>query len=194
MKRKQIGIFPGTFNPLHMGHLMIAGYMKEFTSLEEIWFVVSPHSPGKERDVLLDGEIRLEMAKMILKDFDKLKVSDIEFHMPFPSYTMDTLARLTSENPDTEFSLIIGADKWKNLPQWKGGKQLLNDYNILIYPRLGSEIYIPAEFSKNVHLVDAPIIEISSTFIRKSLREGKKLATFVPSSVYDFIEKNGFYQ
>jgi len=192
---RRIGLFPGSFNPIHVGHLILASYIKEFTDLDEIWFVVSPRNPGKDTDELLDGNLRLKMAKMALGDWEGLKVSDIEFHMPLPSYTIDTIIKLTYENPDKEFTLIIGADKWTRLSQWKGAQQLRHEFNILIYPRFGSQIDIPEKFRENIHLlVEAPIMEISSTFIRKSLREGKDVCAFVPRQAYDFIRENGYYR
>jgi len=117
MKKKQVGIFSGSFNPVHTGHLILANYLLEFTSLDEIWLVVSPHNPIKEADSLLDEKIRLEMARLAVEEFDRLLVSDIEFCMPKPSYTIDTLTRLRSENPDVEFTLVIGSDNWRKFPR-----------------------------------------------------------------------------
>lgn len=194
METKQIGIFSGSFNPIHAGHLMLANFMSEFTYLDEVWMVVTPHNPLKDIDGLLDDDIRLEMTELALQDFEKLKVSDIEFSMPRPSYTIDTLNKLTEENPDKEFTLIIGGDNWTRFSQWKNYEILLSDYKILIYPRLGEEIVIPEEFSKTVQVVKAPIIEVSSTFIRESIGRGKNVRAFVPSKVYDFIEENGLYK
>ncbi len=194
MKKKQIGIFSGTFNPIHTGHLMLANFMSEFTYLDEVWLVVTPHNPLKDADDLLEDDIRLHMTELALLDFDKLKVSDIEFSMPRPSYTIHTLMKLTEENPDKEFTLIIGGDNWTRFPQWKDYNKLLLDFKILIYPRLGEEIIIPEEFSKTVQVVHAPIIEVSSTFIRESIRYGKNVRGFVPEKVYDFIEERKLYR
>lgn len=194
MKKKQIGILAGSFNPIHMGHLMIANYMKEFTYLEEVWFVVSPRNPLKNAENLLNDKWRLEMTKAAIKDYEEMKVSDIEFHLPPPSYTIDTMTTLTIENQDKEFTLIIGGDNWNNLHRWKGYKRLQREFKILIYPRLGYEVHIPEELCENICFVEAPVVEISSTFIRNSLKEGKNVRAFVPSRVYDFIEKNGLYR
>ncbi|HBG40315.1 MAG TPA: nicotinic acid mononucleotide adenylyltransferase [Porphyromonadaceae bacterium] len=193
MQKKQIGIFPGSFNPIHCGHLILANYMCEFTYLDEVWFVVSPHNPLKEAQGLLGDELRLQMAERALEKFDKLKVSDIEFSMPRPSYTIDTLRLLSSENPDKEFVLILGGDNWRLFEQWKEYIRLRQEFKILIYPRLGEEVTIPPELAATISYVKAPIVEISSTFIRNSLKDGKDVRAFLPPAVYDMIQKNGYY-
>ena len=190
----QVGIFSGSFNPIHVGHLILANYMSEFTYLDEVWMLVSPHNPLKKADDLLEDDVRLKMTELALENFDRLKVSDVEFHMPKPSYTINTLTKLSEENPDTEFSLIIGGDNWTKFSLWKEYEKILNNYKILIYPRLGEKVIIPDNLSKNVQVVSAPIIEVSSTFIRKSIREGKNMRAFVPEKVYDFIEENKLYK
>ena len=190
---KQIGIFSGTFNPIHSGHLMLANYMSEFTFLDEVWLLVTPHNPLKEKNDILDEDIRLKMTEMALGEYDKLKVSDFEFKLPRPSYTIQTLDALTKEYPDSKFTLIIGGDSWLDFHRWKDYERLRSEYNILIYPRLGGEVVIPEEFKRNVHLVNAPIVEVSSTFIRDSIKEGKNMRAFVPSRTYDFIEENSLY-
>jgi nicotinate-nucleotide adenylyltransferase len=194
MNKKQIGIFSGTFNPIHVGHLVLANYMREFTYLDEVWFVVTPHNPLKDIDDLLDDDIRLEMVQIALRDFDNLQVSDVEFRMQRPSYTIDTLEKLSGENPDAEFTLIIGSDNWIIFDQWKDYERLRREYQILIYPRTGAPVTIPSEFSSNVHCAAAPIVEISSTFVRNGIKAGKNMRAFVPSQVYDFIVKKGLYK
>ncbi|MEA5130083.1 MAG: nicotinate (nicotinamide) nucleotide adenylyltransferase [Proteiniphilum sp.] len=193
MQKQQIGIFSGSFNPVHAGHLILANYICEFTELDEVWFVVSPHNPFKEREDLLDDDMRLEMVRLALEKYDHMIASDVELHMPRPSYTIDTLARLTSEYPDKNFTLIIGSDNWKQFPKWKESQHLIKNYQVLVYPRLGEEVVIPEELTGSVRLVEAPIVEISSTFIRESIRNGKNMRAFLPPKVYDFIVRNGIY-
>lgn len=194
IKKKETGIFSGSFNPLHIGHLVLANYICEFTSLEEVWFVVTPHNPLKEADELLADELRLEMVRLALEDYDRIGVSDVEFHMPRPSYTIDTLNRLSGEHPDRNFTLIIGGDNWTQFGQWKEYQQLMKRYQILVYPRMGEEVVIPPQLCDTIQLVNAPLVEISSTFIRDSIREGRDMRAFLPAKVYDFILKKGLYR
>jgi nicotinate-nucleotide adenylyltransferase len=193
MQKRRIGIFSGSFDPIHAGHLILANFVCEFTDTDEVWFVVSPHNPLKEAGDLLDDATRLEMVRLALEEFDRMTASDVEFRMPRPSYTVDTLAKLTDEHPDKEFSLIIGGDNWNRFHRWKEYERLINNYQILVYPRLGEEAAIPEAYRESVQLVDAPIVEISSTFIRESIRNGKNVRAFLPSKVYDFIARNGLY-
>ena len=193
-KQIETGIFSGSFNPIHMGHLMLAGYLSAFTYLEEVWFVVTPHNPLKEKESLLPDDIRLEMVRLALADYDNLKVSDVEFRMPQPSYTIDTLNALTREYPDRRFSLIIGGDNWSLFDKWKDYEQIMERYQILIYPRPGENIRIPKRLRKSVQLVNAPEVEISSTFIRHAIEEGKEMRAFLPPKVYDYIKKNHLFR
>lgn len=193
MQKQHIGIFSGSFNPIHAGHLILANYLCEFTGLDEVWFVVTPHNPLKGGVDLLDDDMRLEMTRLALEEFDHMTVSDVEFHMPRPSYTIDTLTRLVNEYPDKNFTLIIGGDNWNQFYRWKEYERLMSSYPILIYPRLGEEVVIPEQFHASVRLVQAPIVEISSTFIRESIRNGKNMRAFLPPKVYDFIVRKGLY-
>jgi nicotinate-nucleotide adenylyltransferase len=194
MRKKQVGIFSGSFNPVHIGHLILANYMLEFTYLDEVWFVVTPQNPLKEINSLLEEKIRLEMTRLAVKDFNRLIVSDIEFNMPKPSYTIDTLTKLKTENPDLEFTLVIGSDNWTRFPRWKDNERLAKEFKILIYPRLGEDIRINGLYPENVRLVDAPVVEISSSFIREGIFAGKDMRAFLPNRVYDFILSNKLYK
>lgn len=194
MPKKQIAIFAGSFNPIHVGHLMLASYISEFTNLDEVWLVVSPHNPLKDKGELLDDLHRLEMVDRALEPYPNLLASDVEFHLPHPSYTIDTLNHLTLRYPDNQFTLIIGADNWNQLPLWKEYELLLNNYPILVYPRRGYEVVIPDKLRESVKFINAPMIEISSTFIRKSLKEGKNMRAFVPERAYKLILQNGWYR
>ncbi|MDD4459566.1 MAG: nicotinate (nicotinamide) nucleotide adenylyltransferase [Arcobacteraceae bacterium] len=194
MQKKEIAIFSGSFNPIHAGHLMLASYICSFTYIDEMWLVVSPHNPLKEADDLLDDDHRLEMVRYALAPYSNLKASDVEFHLPRPSYTIDTLDHLVSLHPDKHFTLIIGADNWNQLPLWKEYERLLHSFPMLVYPRVGEDVVIPEELCEGIRLVDAPMIEISSTFIRRSIREGREMRAFVPEKAYELILLNGWYR
>lgn len=192
--KKQIGVFSGSFNPIHMGHLMLANYITEFTHIDEIWFVVTPHNPLKVVSNLAEEETRLKMCQLAVEDFPKLKVSEIEFSMPKPSFTVDTLDKLKNEYPELCFTLIIGADNWNEFHLWKEYKRIREENEILIYPRLGEGLIIETPFSNNVKSVDAPILQISSTFIRTSIRKDKDIRAFLPNKVHEYIETHKLYR
>lgn len=193
-KRKRVGVFSGSFNPIHVGHLVLANYIKEFTDIDEICLVVSPHNPLKKANNLLEDNIRLEMTKVAVEAFDDIKVSDVEFAMSRPSYTINTLEKLSSDNPEVDFTLIIGGDNWNDFHLWKDFKKIIDNYSIIIYPRLGQKIHIDECHAESVELVDAPIVEISSTFIRECIRNGKDVRAFVPPSTYDYIVEQELYK
>lgn len=192
--KKQIGVFSGSFNPIHMGHLILANYITEFTDIDEVWFVVTPHNPLKEFSNLAEEKHRLSMCNIAVKGLDKLKVSEIEFDMPKPSYTIDTLDRLKNDYTDFAFTLIIGADNWNELHLWKSYERLKSEYNMIIYPRLLQEVNIETQYHHNIHYCKAPIVEISSTFIRQSIQENKNIQSFLPNGVYDYICDHKLYK
>ena len=181
-----IGLFFGSFNPIHIGHMIIANAMLENSTLEQVWFVVSPHNPLKKRKNLLHEFDRYDMASAAVNDNYKMRVSDVEFNMPKPSYTIDTLAYLTDKYPEHNFSLIIGEDNLVIFPKWKNSDVILNDYGLYVYPRSGKEK--PSLINHpNVKYVEAPRLDISATFIRKLCREGKSIKYLVPEAVADII-------
>ncbi len=186
------GLLFGSFNPIHIGHIAIAGYMKEFESMDEIWFIISPRNPFKNPGQLVSPVARLEMARMAVDEFPSFTASDIEFNMPRPSYTINTLEKLAEEYPGNDFHIILGTDNVKSIGKWKGGETLLSDYKFLIYPRPGTDRTGMDQFS-HARLAEAPLIEISSSFIRRSIMEGKNMRAFVPPGIWEYIERNGFY-
>ncbi|ETZ19447.1 nicotinic acid mononucleotide adenylyltransferase [Pedobacter sp. V48] len=187
------GLFFGSFNPIHTGHLVIANYMASFTGLKEVWLVVSPHSPLKNKNGLTNMYDRLEMAKLAIENSEKIRVSDIEFGLPQPSYTIDTLAYLQEKYPGKEFVLIMGADNLVSLKKWKNYEILLKNYQIYVYPRPGIDIG-EWENHPSIIITETPQMDISSTFIRKGIKEGKNVQYFAPDNVLAFIESKNMYR
>ena len=188
----KVGLFFGSFNPIHNGHLMLAQYFAEFTLLDEVWFMVSPQNPFKQRSNLLDQYKRFALVQDCIKDNPRLRASDIEFSLPIPSYTIDTLSYL-SESYEHDFYLIMGSDLLVNFKKWKNYESILEHYHIMVYPR-GSKSESTLLDHKNVEMVDAPRFEISSTFIRKAIRNGKSVRHFVPDSILDELQSSIFYK
>jgi nicotinate-nucleotide adenylyltransferase len=191
----KIGLFFGTFNPIHVGHLIIGNYIVEYSDLDQVWFVVTPQSPFKTKASMLDNRQRFEMVYRATKDYLNLKPSDIEFNMPQPNYTINTLTYLKEKYPDHEFALIMGEDNLKSFHKWKNYELILNDHHIYVYPRHSIEpIQTKFDNHNHIHKVDAPIIELSSTFIRNSRKEGKNVRPMLPEHVWEYLDEMNFYK
>ncbi len=194
---KQIGLFFGTFNPIHIGHLAIANHMVEFSSLDEVWFVITPQSPFKQKKTLLDNHHRYQMVLEATETYPKLKPSKIEFDLPQPNYTIDTLVHLeeTHKSEGHHFSLIMGEDNLKGFHKWKNYETILEHYSLYVYPRL-SDGEVDHQFKDHpkIHRVDAPIMEISSTFIRKQHGLGKNIKPLLPKEVWTYMDEMNFYR
>ncbi|MCL6296324.1 nicotinate (nicotinamide) nucleotide adenylyltransferase [Jejuia spongiicola] len=190
-----IGLYFGSFNPIHIGHLVIANHLVEHSNLDQIWFVVTPHNPFKKKSSLLDNYQRLEMVYRATKDYSKLKPSDIEFNLPQPNYTINTLTYLQEKYPDYKFSLIMGEDNLKSFHKWKNYELILQNHHIYIYPRI-SKGQIETQFDnhKKIHHVEAPIMELSSTFIRKAIKAGKNIQPMLPQHVWEYLDEMNFYK
>jgi nicotinate-nucleotide adenylyltransferase len=191
----KIGLYFGTFNPIHVGHLTIANHLAEYSDLDKIWFVVTPHSPFKKKSSLLDNRQRYEMVYRATEDYLKLEPSDIEFNLPQPNYTINTLTYLKEKYPDYEFALIMGEDNLKSFHKWKNYELILDHHDIYVYPRI-SEGTIDTQFNTHskIKKIDAPIMELSSTFIRKSIKEGKNVRPMLPEHVWEYLDEMNFYK
>lgn len=189
-----IGLYFGSFNPIHVGHLIIANHIVEYTDLDEIWFVVSPQNPLKKKATLLDNHHRLELVNRAIENYPKFKASDVEFKLPRPSYTVDTLVVLNEKYPNHKFNLIMGEDNLKSLTKWKNYEVLLEDYHIYVYPRISEATQVSSEIMDSVTKVNAPIIEISSTYIRKGIKSEKDIRPLVPYKVWEYIDLMNFYK
>jgi nicotinate-nucleotide adenylyltransferase len=191
---KTTGLYFGSFNPVHMGHMMIANYMVEYAGVDELWFVVSPHNPHKKKENLLNDYDRLDLVQRAVEGDDRLQVSDIEFFLPRPSYTTDTLAYLKDRHPDRAFRILMGSDNLKNLHQWKNYESIIENFGIIVYPRPGFE-QEKVQSHKNIMVAEgAPLMEISSSFIRKAIKNGRDVRHFLPVKAWEHIEKKGFYR
>ena len=195
----KIGLYFGSFNPVHIGHIAIAGYMTEFAGLNQVWFVISPHNPLKKKETLLADNQRLYMAQLAIGDNEKLKASDIEFRMPVPSYTIDTLAYLEEKYPKNEFCLVMGEDNLYTLHRWKNVNELIRKYPIYFYPR--SDTSKPSSpqlkhilSTAKIHPVKAPRMDISGTFIRDGIKNGKDMSYFLSPPVWNYIKEMHFYE
>ncbi|MCT4646652.1 MAG: nicotinate (nicotinamide) nucleotide adenylyltransferase [Carboxylicivirga sp.] len=190
---KKVGLFFGSFNPLHIGHLALANYMLEFENQDEIWFVVSPQNPFKRSEDLLQTDLRIEMVRLATNEQSSYRVEDIELGLPIPSYTIDTLQALKLKYNNCSFSIIMGADNILRINQWKSADEIINNHSILVYPRPGYPVNVN-DLPVNCKLTEAPMVEIASSDIRKWIKEGRKLPYLLPQAVYRFIQSMGLYQ
>ncbi|GIV34993.1 MAG: putative nicotinate-nucleotide adenylyltransferase [Chitinophagales bacterium] len=187
------GLFFGSFNPIHTGHLIIAHHFSEFTDLNQIWFMVSPHNPLKKKSQLLDPSLRLELVKASIADNPKFICCSEEFHLPQPSYTIQTLNHLTNKYPDHNFVLIAGSDTLQTIKQWKQYKDILRNYTIYVYPRHGHTT-LPRLKAKKIRLFNFPLLHISATYIRKCIKRGKSVKYLVPDPALHILQKRLFSQ
>ncbi len=200
---KKIGLYFGTFNPIHVGHLIIANYMVDNSSLDEIWMVVSPHNPLKKKKNLLEDYHRLEMVRIAVEDNIKLRASNIEFDLPKPSYTVFTLQSLREKHPEHEFSLIMGEDNLRTLHKWKNFEYILDNFDLYVYPRIGTMQELESKEKvddngfinrDNVHLCDAPIMKISSSFIRNAIKAKQDVRYILTEPVFKYLDEMNFYK
>jgi len=193
------GLFFGSFNPVHIGHMAIANYIKEYSDLDEIWFVVSPHNPLKSKDTLLNDRDRFHLVDLAIGEDRRFRASDLEFTLPKPSYTIDTLTYLAEKYPGNKFTLIMGEDNLNTLDKWKNAEELVKRYPIIYYPRLNPGGKNSNRLQKliataSITLVQAPVMEISGTFIRNAIREGRDVSWFVPAPAWKYIREMHFYE
>ncbi|PJJ64131.1 nicotinate (nicotinamide) nucleotide adenylyltransferase [Chryseobacterium geocarposphaerae] len=195
---KKVGLFFGSFNPIHIGHLILANYILENSDMNEVWFVVSPQNPFKDKKTLLNDHNRLDMVELALKNYPNIKASNVEFSLPKPSYTIDTLAYLNEKYPKYSFSLIMGEDNLKSLHKWKNADYLIKNYHIIVYPRVsegeGEAKASAYQNHENISLIKAPIIEISATEIRNMIKENKNVRPMLPPEVFEYLDGSSFYK
>ena len=188
----KIGLYFGSFNPIHIGHLIIANHVLNETDLNKVWFVVSPQNPFKQSNSLLNETYRLQLVRLAVEQDNRIKASDVEFSMPKPSYTIDTLTYLKEKNPDDSFSIIMGSDSFQNLDKWKNYRMITEDHTIYVYKRTGFEI--GNTHGANIIELDAPLLQISATHIRELIKAGKSIRYLVPEIVREEIETRKFYK
>lgn len=188
----KVGLYFGSFNPIHIGHLIIANHILNETDLQKIWFIVSPQNPFKNSDSLLNEYDRLHLVRKAIEEDSRLKASDIEFSLPKPSYTIDTLTYLTEKYPDHEFSIVIGSDSFQNIEKWKNPEALTKNYSFIVYKRPGFEIN--NKLKANILILKAPLLDISATHIRELIQRGRSIKYLVPQVVEEEIAKSGLFK
>lgn len=187
------GLFFGSFNPVHVGHMIIASHMVQYTDLSQVWMVVSPQNPFKQKSSLARGSDRLHLVRLAIGDHPNIVASSVEFSLPVPSFTTDTLAYLKEKYPDRTFSLIMGQDNFETLEKWKNYEYILSHHEIYIYPRPGHQP--PASLSgPGIHFLDMPTMNISSSYIRNAIKSGKSVQYLVPDTVFEYLELSGMYR
>ena len=192
---KNIGLYFGTFNPIHVGHLIIANHLVENSDLDEIWMVVTPHNPFKKKSSLLEDNHRLQLVDIATENYPKIKSSNIEFKLPQPNYTVHTLAHISERYPDDNFSLIMGEDNLKSFHKWKNYETILNHHHVYIYPRIGDgKTENQFENHPKIHTVNAPIVQISSTMIRNGIKNQKNIQALLSDAVWQYIDEMNFYK
>lgn len=188
----KIGLYFGSFNPVHVGHLIIANHVLNETELEEVWFIISPQNPFKQGNSLLNEYHRLHLVRVATEGDNRIKASDIEFSLPKPSYTSVTLAYLSEKHPDHNFSIILGSDSFQNLDKWKNAETIIRNYDLYVYMRPGFDI--KDKLNARLHLLDAPLLQLSATQIRNYIKEGKSVRYMLPDKVLEEIQKGNYYK
>ncbi len=190
----KVGIFGGSFNPIHTGHAIIASHIMRHGGLDQLWLMVSPQNPLKQSHELASEVDRLRMTELVSRHINGVITSAFEFQLPRPSYTIDTLNALQQKFPQHEFHLVIGADNWAEWDRWRAHDEIVERFHVLVYPRLGYEVIIPASLAERVTLIDAPVIEISSTAVRQLIAEGQQVKYYIPDDVERYITNKHLYQ
>ena len=191
----KVGLYFGTFNPIHVGHIIIANHLVEYSDLDEVWMVVTPHNPHKKKSSLLANHHRFELVYLALQKYTKIKPSDIEFKLPQPNYTVNTLAHINEKYPQHEFSLIMGEDNLKSFHKWKNYDTILENHTIYCYPRISNgEIKSKFENHPKIHKIDAPIIELSATLIRQGIKNNKNVVPMLSVETWKYIDEMNFYR
>lgn len=190
----KVGLYFGSYNPIHVGHMAIANYMVEFTDIDQLWFVVSPQNPHKAQENLLDDYHRLELVNRAIEGDSRFRTSNIEFGLPKPNYTIDTLTYLQEKFPNHRFSIIMGSDNLESFHKWKNSKVILENYGIIVYPRPGFDESKTIQHPNITIAQNTPLMEISSSFIRESIKAGKDLRHFMPHKAWEYLDEMNFYK